>query len=70
MIEDCACLGSHFKTCGKFKLEYSIYPTKQITTGEGGMLICNDLNFYLKVKAKSFCIDSDIKDRKNLDYMM
>ena len=70
LIEDCAhALGSHFKKkhVGNFGKSgvFSFYPTKQITTGEGGMLICNDRNFYLKVKKlKAFGIDSDIKDRK------
>ena len=70
LIEDCAhALGSHFKKkhVGNFGKSgvFSFYPTKQITTGEGGMLICNDRNFYLKVKKlKAFGIDSDNKDRK------
>ena len=44
---------------------FSFYPTKQITTGEGGMLITNNRKFYMKIKKlKAFGIDKDIKDRK------
>ena len=44
---------------------FSFYPTKQITTGEGGMLVTNDKKFYMKIKKlKAFGIDKDIKDRK------
>ena len=44
---------------------FSFYPTKQITTGEGGMVITNDEKFYKKIKKlKAFGIDKDIKDRK------
>ena len=44
---------------------FSFYPTKQITTGEGGIVITNDKKFYKKIKKlKAFGIDKDIKDRK------
>ena len=70
LLEDCAHgLGTyknntHVGNFGKSGC-FSFYPTKQITTGEGGMLITNDLQFYKKVKLlKAFGIDKDIKDRK------
>ena len=45
---------------------FSFYPTKQITTGEGGALITNSLKFYNEVKSlKAFGIDKDITERKN-----
>ena len=80
LIEDCAhSLGTRYqkKHVGNFGISgcYSFYPTKQITTGEGGALITNDLNFYKKVKTlKAFGIDKDIKDRKkpgeyNVNYL-
>ena len=69
LLEDCAhALGSyknkrHLGNFGKSG-SFSFYPTKQITTGEGGMLITNDQSFYKKVKQlKAFGIDKDIKDR-------
>jgi perosamine synthetase len=71
LIEDCAHgLGTFFKKkhVGNFGMSgcFSFYPTKQITTGEGGALITNDKKFYDKVKTlKAFGIDKDIKDRKN-----
>ena len=55
IIEDCAhALGTNFKKkhagtygiCGVF----SFYPTKQITTGEGGILITNNKKFIEKNK--------------------
>ena len=59
MIEDCAhALGTKFKKkhVGNFGItgNFSFYPTKQITTGEGGAIITNDKKLYLKLKAKSF----------------
>ena len=70
LIEDCAhAVGSkydnqhlgNFGICGVF----SFYPTKQITTGEGGMVISNNKNFYKKLKIlKAFGIDKDINARK------
>tara|TARA_B100001063_G_C16700554_1_gene522320 strand:+ start:158 stop:1267 length:1110 start_codon:yes stop_codon:yes gene_type:complete len=70
IIEDCAhALGTKYKNkhAGNFGLSgsFSFYPTKQITTGEGGAVITNDINFYKKIKKlKAFGIDKDIKDRK------
>lgn len=70
LIEDCAHAvgtkinGTH---AGNFGISgcFSFYPTKQITTGEGGMLITNNKKFFLKIKKlKAFGIDKDIKDRK------
>ncbi len=70
VIEDCAhALGTYFKGihAGNFGLSgsFSFYPTKQITTGEGGVVITNNEKFYKKIKKlKAFGIDKDIKDRK------
>jgi dTDP-4-amino-4,6-dideoxygalactose transaminase len=70
LIEDCAhALGTTFKQkhVGNFGLAgcFSFYPTKQITTGEGGALITNDSKIYKKVKIlKSFGIDKDLSQRK------
>ena len=71
LIEDCAhSLGTKYnkKHVGNFGVSgcFSFYPTKQITTGEGGALITNDFDFYKKIKTlKAFGIDKDIKERKN-----
>ena len=71
LIEDCAhSLGTKYRNThvGNFGVSgcFSFYPTKQITTGEGGALVTNDFEFYNKVKTlKAFGIDKDIKDRKN-----
>lgn len=70
IIEDCAhALGTFHsnKHVGNFGVAgcFSFYPTKQITTGEGGVVITNNKNFYNKLKKlKAFGIDKDIKDRK------
>ena len=70
LIEDCAHgLGTFFnkKHVGNFGISgcFSFYPTKHITTGEGGMVISNNLDFFRKIKQlKAFGIDTDIKDRK------
>ena len=70
LIEDCAHgLGTKFKNkhVGNFGISgcFSFYPTKQITTGEGGALVTNDKKIYLKVKKlKAFGIDKDINQRK------
>ena len=70
LIEDCAhSLGTKYEKrhVGNFGQSgcFSFYPTKQITTGEGGALITNDFRFFKRVKAlKAFGIDKDIKDRK------
>ncbi len=70
LIEDCAHgLGTYFnkKHVGNFGISgcFSFYPTKHITTGEGGMIISNDRTFINKIrKLKAFGIDTDIKKRK------
>ena len=70
LLEDCAhALGTYVnnKHAGNFGKSgsFSFYPTKQITTGEGGMVVTNDFNYYKKIKnLKAFGIDKDIKDRK------
>jgi len=70
LLEDCAhAIGTKFdkKHVGNFGISgsFSFYPTKQITTGEGGMVITNNKKFYnLIKKLKAFGIDKDIKDRK------
>ena len=70
LIEDCAHgLGTLYKKkhVGNYGVSgcFSFYPTKQITTGEGGAIITNDRKFYQKIKTlKAFGIDKDIKDRK------
>ncbi len=70
LIEDCAhSVGTKFGSthAGNFGISgcFSFYPTKQITTGEGGMLVTNDYNFYKKAKRlKAFGIDKDINQRK------
>lgn len=55
LIEDCAhALGSNYKNikCGTFGIIgcFSFYPTKIITTGEGGMLVTNDKIIASKIK--------------------
>ena len=70
LIEDCAhALGTkynkkHVGNFGDYGV-FSFYPTKQITSGEGGMVICNKkkLNNFIS-KNKAFGIDTDIKKRK------
>ncbi len=70
LIEDCAHgLGTFFsrRHVGNFGLSgcFSFYPTKHITTGEGGMVISNNLKFINRIKQlKAFGIDTDIKNRK------
>ncbi len=56
IIEDCAqALGAeyHNRKVGTFGdvAIFSFYPTKIITTGEGGMLVTNNEDIYLKAKA-------------------
>ena len=70
LIEDCAhALGTRInkKHAGNFGITgcFSFYPTKQITTGEGGALITNNKKIYKKIKIlKAFGIDKDINQRK------
>jgi len=75
IIEDCAhSLGTLYqnKHVGTFGVSgsFSFYPTKQITTGEGGAIITNNREIYNKLKRlKAFGIDKDINDRKKVgDY--
>ena len=65
----CHALGSHYggKHLGNFGStgSFSFYPTKQITTGEGGMLVTNDLKLFNKInKLKAFGIDTPPQLRK------
>ncbi|MDB9776535.1 DegT/DnrJ/EryC1/StrS family aminotransferase [Alphaproteobacteria bacterium] len=70
LIEDCAHgLGTKFnnKHVGNFGISgnYSFYPTKQITTGEGGMVTSNDKKFIEKIKKlKAFGINLPPQMRK------
>ncbi len=70
LVEDCAhSLGTKYKTkhVGNFGVSgcFSFYPTKQITTGEGGAIITNSKSFYKRIKMlKAFGIDKDISERK------
>ncbi len=70
IIEDCAhALGSFYKNkhVGNFGISgcFSFYPTKQITTGEGGMVITNNKKIFNSIKKlKAFGIDKDIAQRK------
>ena len=70
IIEDCAhSLGSFYKDkhVGNFGIVgcFSFYPTKQITTGEGGMVISNNKSIIDKIsKLKAFGIDNDVNKRK------
>ena len=71
VIEDAAeLIGAEYKNkpCGSFGdiSTFSFYPNKQITTGEGGMVVTNDLS--IKEKCKSFrnlCFQ-----KKNVLFMM
>lgn len=69
ILEDCAhSLGTLYKKkhVGNFGISgsFSFYPTKQITTGEGGMVITNDFSFYKRIlKLKAFGINNDINKR-------
>ncbi len=70
LIEDCAhALGTRYKNkhVGNYGItgNFSFYPTKQITTGEGGAIITNKFEIYKKLtQLKAFGIDKDIKNRK------
>lgn len=70
IVEDCAlALGSkigkkHVGSFGDFAC-FSFYPTKHITTGDGGMLICKKgKNFDLVKKLKGFGVDKTFSERK------
>jgi len=70
LIEDCAhSIGSVFNNThvGNFGKAgcFSFYPTKQITTGEGGVVVSNDKKFIKKVQTlKAFGIDTPPNLRK------
>ena len=70
LLEDCAhALGTTYqsKHVGNFGLSgcFSFYPTKQVTTGEGGIIVTNNEKFYNKIKKlKAFGIDTDVSERK------
>ena len=76
IIEDCAHgLGTRYKgvhvgnfgICGVF----SFYPTKQITTGEGGVVISNNKKFIDKIKViKAIGVDIPQRKEKYLVYTM
>ena len=74
LIEDCAhSLGSTFDNThvGNFGVTgcFSFYPTKQITTGEGGMVISRSEKFISHIrKLKAFGIDSD-PDKRDIPGM-
>ena len=70
LIEDCAhsvgskISGKHLGNFGESGC-FSFYPTKQITTGEGGVVITNNKSFFKKIKKlKAFGINKDINERK------
>ena len=70
LIEDCAhAVGTTFNDMhvGNFGKtgNFSFYPTKQITTGEGGIVISNDSDFIDNInKLKAFGIDTPPELRK------
>ena len=70
LIEDCAhAVGTTFNNThvGNFGKAgcFSFYPTKQITTGEGGIVVSNDKRFIKKIQTlKAFGIDTPPNLRK------
>ncbi len=70
LIEDCAhAIGTEFNNLhvGNYGITgcFSFYPTKQITTGEGGMVISNDKSIIENIqKLKAFGIDTPPELRK------
>jgi len=70
VIEDCAlAIGGSFKkkAAGSFGLAgcFSFYPSKHITTLEGGMIVTDDKNLKEKVKKlRSFGYSKDLRERK------
>jgi dTDP-4-amino-4,6-dideoxygalactose transaminase len=72
IIEDCAhALGSIFKNnkCGNLGDVgcFSFYPTKIITTGEGGMVTCNKPELFKKIKIlKSQAMNISSNEREKL----
>ncbi len=70
LIEDCALsIGSQYKnryvgTFGDFSC-FSFYPTKHITTADGGMLCCKNKSLFNKVKLlKGFGVNKNFNERK------
>ena len=46
----------------EYQVVFLFYPTKQITTGEGGVVVTNNEKFYKKLKTlKAFGIDKRYK---------
>ena len=74
IIEDCAhALGTHYQNThvGNFGITgvFSFYPTKQITTGEGGMLITNNKKIFDKIKKlKAFGVNTPPEKRIKQSY--
>ena len=74
IVEDCAhALGSTYKNklCGSFGITgcFSFYPTKVITTGEGGMVTTNRNKLYKKLlmlRSHGVNIRSKIREKKGL----
>ena len=70
LLEDCAhAVGTFYdkRHVGNFGMSgsFSFYPTKQITTGEGGIVITKSKKIYEKIRSlKGFGIDKDINQRK------
>ena len=70
LIEDCAhAVGTIYnnKHVGNYGISgsFSFYPTKQITTGEGGIVITNNKKIFRNISSlKAFGIDKDINQRK------
>jgi perosamine synthetase len=70
LIEDCALsIGAKYKdkfigSYGDFAC-FSFYPTKHITTADGGMLVCKSEKYYKKTKLlKGFGVDKNLNERK------
>jgi perosamine synthetase len=78
VIEDAAqMIGQEYKNekCGSFGdvSIFSFYPNKQITTGEGGMVLCDDESLDARVKSlRNLCFTSDrfIHDEIGFNYRM
>ena len=73
MIKDCACYWQFITILMLEILKGRVFhlSTKQITTGEGGVVVSNDEEFIKKVQTlKAFGIDVPPNLRKNLDFMM
>ncbi len=74
IIEDAAqMLGQEYKgrKCGSFGdiSILSFYPNKQITTGEGGMVLCNDKELYKRARYfRNICFTKDRFVHKELGY--